>query len=104
MSSFHPLDNGDFSITFTSQEAHVLINLTEQLLELLADGDGQSHQVDPLLHLVGISKFGSSTGGSSIEKGCYLTHTRMSRPRGSFAAIQSMGLRGKEKSPCDIDL
>ncbi|MBU3692553.1 MAG: DUF2017 domain-containing protein [Candidatus Nanopelagicaceae bacterium] len=55
MSSFRQLDNGDLSITFTSQEAHVLINLTEQLLELLADGDGQSHQVDPLLHLVGIS-------------------------------------------------
>lgn len=55
MSSFRQLDNGDLSITFTSQEAHVLINLTEQLLELLADGDGQAHQVDPLLHLVGIS-------------------------------------------------
>ena len=48
MSSFRQLDNGDLSITFTSQEAHVLINLTEQLLELLADGDGQAHQVDPV--------------------------------------------------------
>jgi hypothetical protein len=55
MSSFRRNDNNDLTINFTSQEAHVLINLTEQLLELLADGDGQSHEVDPLLHLVGIS-------------------------------------------------
>ena len=52
-------DNGEsinqIAITLTSQEAHVLINLTSQLLELLADGDSQAHQVDPLLHLVGIS-------------------------------------------------
>ena len=55
MSTFRRQDNGDLSITFTSQEAHVLVNLTEQLLELLADGDGQAHQVDPLLHLIGFS-------------------------------------------------
>lgn len=55
MSAFRRQDNGDISITFTSQEAHVLVNLTEQLLELLADGDGQAHQVDPLLHLIGFS-------------------------------------------------
>ena len=40
MSAFRRQDNGDLSITFTSQEAHVLVNLTEQSLELLADGDG----------------------------------------------------------------
>lgn len=55
MSTFRRKENGDLVITFTSQEAHVLVNLTEQLLELLADGDGQAHQVDPLLHLVGFS-------------------------------------------------
>ena len=58
MSTFRRITSDESSklaITFSSQEAHVLINLTEQLLELLAEGDGQSHQVDPLLHLVGIS-------------------------------------------------
>lgn len=55
MSLFRKKDNGDLSVSFTSQEAHVLINLTEQLLELLADGDAQSHQLDPLLHLVGFA-------------------------------------------------
>ena len=58
MSSFRRVEREgaqEISVIFTSQEAHVLINLTEQLLELLAEGDGQSHQVDPLLHLVGIS-------------------------------------------------
>jgi len=58
MSTFRRIssdESSELAITFSSQEAHVLINLTEQLLELLAEGDGQSHQVDPLLHLVGIS-------------------------------------------------
>lgn len=55
MSLFRKKDNGDLTTQFTSQEAHVLINLTEQLLELLADGDTQSHQLDPLLHLVGFA-------------------------------------------------
>lgn len=55
MSTFRRKDNGEISVIFTSQEAHVLINLTEQLLELLADGDGQAHQVDPLLHLIGFA-------------------------------------------------
>lgn len=59
MSTFRKLDNNekgaDINIVFTSQEAHVLINLTEQLIELLSEGEGQFHQVDPLLHLVGIS-------------------------------------------------
>jgi hypothetical protein len=55
MSSFRRKDNDEISITFTSQEAHVLINLTEQLIELLADGDSQSHQIDPLLHLIGFA-------------------------------------------------
>ena len=31
-------ESGAIRIVFTSQEAHVLINLTEQLLELLGDG------------------------------------------------------------------
>jgi hypothetical protein len=55
MSTFRRKDNDEISITFTSQEAHVLINLTEQLIELLADGDSQSHQIDPLLHLIGFA-------------------------------------------------
>ena len=55
MSTFRRQENDELSIVFTSQEAHVLINLTEQLIELLADGDGQEHQVDPLLQVIGFS-------------------------------------------------
>ena len=55
MSTFRRQENDELSIVFTSQEAHVLINLTEQLIELLADGDGQELQVDPLLQVIGFS-------------------------------------------------
>ena len=54
MSAFRRDDDGKIRAIFSSQEAHVLINLTEQLLELL--GEGASHisqEADPFLHLVG---------------------------------------------------
>ncbi len=60
MSGF--LRSGDEKITITlaSQEAHVLINLTEQIIELLGEEDGGSHlsdghTVDDLMRMVGIS-------------------------------------------------
>ena len=63
MSSFHNDDLGKINILFTSQESQVLINLTEQLIELLG---GQSvlhshsqevwgHDDDPLLRLLGVT-------------------------------------------------
>ena len=54
MSAFRRSDDGVIRALFTSQESHVLINLTEQLLELLGEGASQiSHESDPFLHLVG---------------------------------------------------
>lgn len=54
MSAFRRSDDGKLRAIFTSQESHVLINLTEQLLELLGEGASHaSHEVDPFLHLVG---------------------------------------------------
>ena len=54
MSAFQRGDDGKIRAVFTSQESHVLINLTEQLLELLGEGASHaSHEVDPFLHLVG---------------------------------------------------
>ena len=51
-------ESGAIRIVFTSQEAHVLINLTEQLLELLGDGGlNTGIEVDPLLQMMG---FGGS--------------------------------------------
>lgn len=55
MSSFKREENGEISIEISTQESHVLISLTEQLLELLSQGDSHSEAQDPLLHLVGIS-------------------------------------------------
>jgi len=59
MSSFRRNDNGEISAIFTSQEIQVLLNLTEQLLELLGDSElhtavpGES--IDPFMNLMGLS-------------------------------------------------
>lgn len=48
-------ENGAIRIVFTSQEAHVVINLTEQLLELLGDGSINADiEVDPLFQMMGL--------------------------------------------------
>ena len=97
MSSFRPLDNGDLAITFTSQEAHVLINLTEQLLELLADGDGQSHSVDPLLHLVGISN-SESPPEDPVLRRLLPNAYEDEQAAGEFRRYTEHGLREKKKA------
>jgi hypothetical protein len=54
MSAFQRDDQGKIGAVFTSQESHVLQNLTEQLLELLGEGTSSiSPEADPFLHLVG---------------------------------------------------
>ncbi len=60
MSGFLRSGDEKIAITFSSQEAHVLINLTEQIIELLSEEDGgthlsESHSVDELMRMVGIS-------------------------------------------------
>lgn len=97
MSTFKRLDDGSISITFTSQEAHVLINLTEQLVELLSEGDGQSHQVDPLLHLVGISNADSPPEDPVLRRllpNAYADE----KSAGEFRRYTEYGLREKKKA------
>lgn len=54
-SKFIRADDGSISIVFTSQEAHVLINLTEQILELLGDGAVNSEiDIDPIFKSAGL--------------------------------------------------
>lgn len=59
MSTLRREDSGEIAAIFTSQESQVLINLTEQLLELLGESSlhyqtpGESS--DPLMNLLGIS-------------------------------------------------
>ncbi|NDH13349.1 MAG: DUF2017 domain-containing protein [Actinobacteria bacterium] len=60
MSGFLRSGDEKIAITFASQEAHVLINLTEQIIELLSEEDGgthlsKEHTVDDLMRMVGIS-------------------------------------------------
>lgn len=100
MSAFRRVSSDNSSriaITFTSQEAHVLINLTEQLLELLAEGDGQSHQVDPLLHLVGISSADSLPEDPVLRRLLPNAYDD-ERAAGEFRRYTEHGLREKKKA------
>lgn len=97
MSTFKRLDDGSISITFTSQEAHVLINLTEQLVELLSEGDGQSHQVDPLLHLVGISNADSPPEDPVLRR-LLPNAYEDEKSAGEFRRYTEHGLREKKKA------
>lgn len=54
-SKFIRAEDGSIQIVFTSQEAHVLINLTEQILELLGDGAVNAEiDIDPLFQMMGL--------------------------------------------------
>lgn len=97
MSTFKREDSENLTITFTSQEAHVLINLTEQLLELLGEGDGQSHQVDPLLHLVGISNADSLPDDPVLRRLLPNAYTD-EKAAGEFRRYTEHGLREKKKA------
>lgn len=67
-SKFIRAEDGSIHILFTSQEAHVLINLTEQILELLGDGAVNSEiDIDPIFQMMGLD---SMMGlGSSMDMG-----------------------------------
>ena len=100
MSTFRRItsdENSKLAITFSSQEAHVLINLTKQLLELLAEGDGQSHQVDPLLHLVGISSADSLPGDPVLRRLLPNAYDE-EKAAGEFRRYTEHGLREKKKA------
>ena len=97
MSTFKRLDDESISITFSSQEAHVLINLTEQLVELLSEGDGQSHQVDPLLHLVGISNADSPPEDPVLRR-LLPNAYKEEKAAGEFRRYTEHGLREKKKA------
>ena len=62
-SKFIRAEDGSIHIIFTSQEAHVLINLCEQMLELLGDGAVNAEiDIDPLFQMMGMGSMGM--GGS----------------------------------------
>lgn len=54
-SKFIRAEDGSIHIVFTSQESHVLINLTEQILELLGEGGINTDiDLDPLFQMMGM--------------------------------------------------
>lgn len=63
-SKFIRAADGSIHIVFSSQEAHVLINLTEQILELLGDGAVNSEiDIDPIFQMMGLDSM-MGMGGS----------------------------------------
>jgi len=67
-SKFIRAEDGEIHIVFTSQEAHVLINLTEQILELLGDGAVNSEiDIDPIFQMMGLGSMMDL--GSSMDMG-----------------------------------
>jgi hypothetical protein len=57
-------EDGSIRIVFTSQEAHVLINLCEQMLELLGDGAVNAEiDIDPLFQMMGMGSMGMGAMG-----------------------------------------
>lgn len=67
-SKFIRAEDGAIHIVFTSQEAHVLINLTEQILELLGDGAVNSEiDIDPIFQMMGLGSMMDL--GSSMDMG-----------------------------------
>ncbi len=65
MSTFR-LVNGEYSLDLTLDEAHILINLAEQLLELLGEGDFSHHYTsdDPFAQIM--ASLGGEHFGSEI--------------------------------------
>ncbi|MEY3430984.1 MAG: hypothetical protein RJB30_916, partial [Actinomycetota bacterium] len=59
MSTFRRNESGEIQIAFTSQEAQVLVNLTEQMLELLGESELATSAPDlddqTFMNLMGIS-------------------------------------------------
>lgn len=63
-SKFVRAEDGSIHIVFTSHEAHVLINLTEQILELLGDGAVNAEiDMDPIFQMMGFDSM-MGMGGS----------------------------------------
>jgi len=65
MSSFE-LINGEYSLDLTLDEAHILINLAEQLLELLGEADFSHHYTseDPFAQIM--ASLGGESFGSEV--------------------------------------
>ena len=94
-------ENGFITITFTTQESQVLINLLEQLLELLGDSSVTGNHSDPLMNLFG------STGNDSPPDDPVLRRLlpnayQDERDAAEFRRYTEYGLREKKRSAAHL--
>lgn len=83
-------DDGTIRIVFTSQEAHVVINLTAQLLELLGEGSLNADiEADPLFQMMGLGA-SEQPPEDPVLRRYSLAHTKIKNPHPSFVAIPNM--------------
>ncbi|MBM3656400.1 MAG: DUF2017 domain-containing protein [Actinobacteria bacterium] len=101
MSSFGRDENGEISIVISTQESQVLINLTEQLLELLSQGESLAEHQDPLLHLVGISD-SDALPEDPVLRRLFPDAYEDSASAGEFRRYTEYGLREKKKAHARI--
>ena len=97
-------EDGSIQIVFTSQEAHVLINLTEQILELLGDGAINSEiDVDPLFQMMGLSSMMGMAGSEQPPEDPVLRRLLPSaykdeKSASEFRRYTEHGLREKKRA------
>ena len=101
MSPFKREDNGEISIEISTQESQVLISLTEQLLELLSQGDSHFEAQDPLLHLVGISD-SDALPEDPVLRRLFPDAYEDSTSSSEFRRYTEYGLREKKKAHARI--
>ena len=101
MSSFKREENGEISIEISTQESHVLISLTEQLLELLSQGDSLAEAQDPLMHIVGISD-SDALPDDPVLRRLFPDAYEDSASSSEFRRYTEYGLREKKKAHARI--
>jgi len=101
MSPFKREENGEISIEISAQESQVLISLTEQLLELLAQGDSLAQAQDPLMHIVGISD-SDALPEDPVLRRLFPDAYEDSTSSSEFRRYTEYGLREKKKAHARI--
>ena len=94
-------ENGFITITFTTQESQVLINLLEQLLELLGDSSVTGNHSDPLMNLFG-SSGNDAPPDDPVLRRLLPNAYQDERDASEFRRYTEYGLREKKRSAAHL--
>ena len=94
-------ENGFITITFTTQESQVLINLLEQLLELLGDSSVTGNHSDPLTNLLG-SAGNDAPPDDPVLRRLLPNAYQDERDAAEFRRYTEYGLREKKRSAAHL--